>query len=257
MTPDRDIHQIRSQARRAGWLYVLMGITAPLGLLIVPGRLVVRGDAAATAEHLRSMEWLLRLGIASELFHQVVGIFLVLALYRLFRDVNKDWARLVVILGALVSVPIVFVNVLNELAALIFAKAPAYLLSTFDRPQLDALAYLAMRLHTLGFHVVGVFWALWLFPYGLLVIRSRFMPRWIGVSLLIAGMGYLIGSFTALIVPALAPSVGQVADLMRFGELPIFFWLVIWGAREQKPRTTGATPTSATPASPAPVRIGP
>jgi hypothetical protein len=239
MTPERDIRQIRSQARAAGWLYLLIGVTAPLGLLIVPGQLIVRGDAAATADRIRASEWLLRAGIASELFHQVVGIFLVLALYRLFRDVNKDWARLVVILGALVSVPIAFVNVLNELAALSLAKAPAYL-SSFDGRQLDALAYLAMRLHTLGLLVVGVFWGLWLFPLGALVIRSGFIPRWIGVSLLVGGTGYLLGSYTTLIMPVLAPIMGQVADLMRFGELPIMFWLLIWGARVAKSRPTAA-----------------
>ena len=70
----------------------------------------------------RASEWLLRVGIASELIHQIIGVFLVLALYRLFKAVNETHAKQLVILGALVSVPIVFVNVLNEIAALILVK---------------------------------------------------------------------------------------------------------------------------------------
>ena len=134
---------VRQQARIAGLLYLPVGVTAPIGLLIVPGKLVVSGDAAATAERIRAAEWLLRVGIASELFHQVIGIFLVLALYRLFRNVSPSLARQMVILGALVSVPIVFVNVLNEIAALTLVHGAPFL-SAFDPTQRDSLAYLLL-----------------------------------------------------------------------------------------------------------------
>src|SRR5262245_4537665 len=101
------------QARIAGLLYLLMGLTAPIGLVVVPAKLFVRGDATATADRIRASESLLRIGIASELFHQVIFVFLVLALYRLFKGVNEAHARQMVVLGALVSVPIVFLDVLN------------------------------------------------------------------------------------------------------------------------------------------------
>lgn len=218
-------------ARKAGLLYLLLAVSAPLGLMYVPSRLIVAGDATATADRIRASEWLLRLGIGSELFHQAVVIFLVLALYRLFKGVNEYHASLVVILGALVSVPIVFVNVLNEVAALIVLSGADFL-SVYGKSQLDGLAYLFLRLHGQGLVVASVFWGLWLLPFGILVIRSGFIPRVLGYMLFLAGAGYLAGAFATLITPQYAPQVGQVTGILMFFELPIIFYLVIWGARE-------------------------
>jgi hypothetical protein len=223
----------KEQARHAGRLYFLMGIIAPIGLLLVPNALIVSGDAAATADRIRASAWLLRLGIASELVHQVIAVFLLLALYRVFKEVDEHQARLLVILGGLVSIPIVFLNVVNEVAALIIVRGPRFL-SVFDQGQQDALAYLFLRLHTQGINVASIFWGLWLFPFGVLVIRSGFIPRVLGILMLIAGVAYLAGSFTSLLLPQSAPLVNQVAGILQFGELPIIFWLLIWGAREPR-----------------------
>lgn len=217
-------------ARVAGVLYLLIAITAPIGLMYVPGKLIVPGDATATADRLRASESLLRLGIGSELFHQAIAIFLVLALYRLFKGVDEKQAVLMVILGALVSVPIMFLNVLNEIAALVLVSGAEFL-SVFDKRQLDALAYLSLRLHDQGIVVAAIFWGLWLFPFGLLVIRSGFIPRLLGVLMMIAGVGYLASSFTSLLLPQYGALVGQVALILEMGELPIIFWLLIWGTR--------------------------
>jgi hypothetical protein len=222
---------IRRQARVAGVWYLLLALTAPVGLVYVPGKLVVQGSASLTSENLRSSEALLRLGIASELVHQVICIFLVLALYRLFQRVSERRAAEVVILGALVSVPIVFVNVLNELAALAFASGADYLAS-FDPQQRDGLAYLFVHLHDQGIQVVSIFWGLWLFPFGLLVIRSGFIPRGLGVLLVMAGAAYLASAFAALMAPRIAPLVAQWTMPFKMGELPMVIWLLAWGARE-------------------------
>lgn len=210
---------------------MLLGVTAPIGLLYVPSKLIVRGDATATADRIRESESLLRLGIGSELVHQTIVIFLVLALYRLFKPVSEKYAAMTVILGALVSVPIMFVNVLNEIAALFLVSGADYL-SVFDKGQLDALAYTFVRLHGQGVEVASVFWGLWLFPFGILVIRSGFIPRALGYLMLAAGVAYLANSFTTLVLPQYAPQVARVAMVLYFGEVPIMFWLLIWGARE-------------------------
>ncbi len=226
------MNSTKKQARVAGLLYLLLGITAPIGLIYVPGRLIVPGDATATADHLRASESLLRIGIGSELFHQAICIFLVLALYRLFKAVNEQHASLMVILGALVSVPIVFVNVLNEIAALVLISGADFL-SVFEKGQLDALAYLFLRLHGQGIFVAQIFWGLWLFPFAILVIRSGFIPRVFGVLLMIAGFANLASSFTSLLLPGYAHFVSQFATVLEAGELPIVFWLLIWGAKMQ------------------------
>jgi hypothetical protein len=224
------MNSTKKQARVAGWLYLLAAIPAPIGLVYVPGKLIVSGDATATADRIRASESLLRIGIASELLSQIIFIFVVLALYRLFKAVNEALARQVVVLGALVSVPIMFLNVLNEIAALILVSGADFL-SVFDKNQLDALALLFLRLHDQGINVASIFWGLWLFPFGILVIRSDFIPRLLGILLFIAGSGYLVSSFTSVLLPQYAQRVGQIAMVLEFGELPIVFWFLIRGLR--------------------------
>lgn len=229
----------KHQAHVAGLLYLLMAVSAPLGLLYVPGKVIVAGNAAATADNLRASESLVRAGIGSELFHQAGAVFLVLALYLLFRPVSELLAKQLVALGALVSVPIMFVNVLNSIAALTLAKGAPWL-AAFDRPQLDALAYLFARLHGQGIEVASVFWGLWLFPFGLLVIRSGFIPKVLGYLLLVAGAAYVVSSFATLVMPSLVPLVGKVALPLEVAEVPIIFWLAIWGARTPPAGSGGA-----------------
>jgi hypothetical protein len=218
------------QARVAGFLYLLIALSAPIGLLYVPGKLIVSGNATATADNIRASEGLLRVGIASELIHQIIGVFLVLALYRLFKAVNETHAKQLVILGSLVSVPIMFVNVLNDLAALTLVSGADFL-SVFEKPQLDALAYLFVRLHGQGIVVASIFWGLWLFPFGMLVIRSGFIPRVLGFLLMIAGAAYLASASATLILPQYKPLISQIALPLEAAELPIIFWLLIWGAK--------------------------
>ena len=221
---------IKQQARFAGLLYLLLAVTAPVGLLIVPSKLIVSGDAAATIERIRESPELLRLGIAFELIPQIIAIFLLIELYRLFRPVSVTLARQLIILGSLVSVPIMFVNVLNHVAAL-FLLSGADFLAAFSRPQLDGLAYMFTRLHEQGLHVAAVFWGLWLFPYGLLVIRCGFIPRFLGWLLMVAGAAYVVNSFIALCAPQYLDAFGDIAMILYFGEPPIMLWLLIWGAR--------------------------
>ena len=225
----------RKALRVAGFLYLLITVTAPIGLMYVPSRIVVSGDATATADQIRASESLIRIGIGSELFHQAIWVFLVLALYRLFKAVNEDHAKLLVILGALVPVPIMFLNVLNEIAALILVSGADFL-SSFEKGQLDALASLFLRLHYLGFNVAAIFWGLWLFPFGILVIRSSFIPPFLGILLFIAGSANLTSSFTSLLLPQYEQVVGQFANVLALAELPIVLWFIIKGLRS--PRTS-------------------
>ncbi len=221
----------KKKARVAGILYLLASIIGFFGLIYVPSKLIAPGDATATADHVRASPNLLRFGIASELTSFIIFIFVVLALYRLFKAVNGKHALAMVIL-LLVSIPISLLNVLNDIAALILVSGADFL-SAFEKGQLDVLAYLFLRLHGEGFVVAQIFWGLWLFPFGILVIRSGFIPRVLGVLLFIAGSGYLASSFTSLLLPSYRHLVDQFAMVLTIGELPIIFWLLIWGAKDQ------------------------
>jgi hypothetical protein len=226
----------RQQARFAGLLYILMCVTGLPGLLFIPNALIVNGDAVATANHLRASATLFRLGIASELFHQVVFAYLALALYDLLRSVNRSLSTQLVLLVAM-SVPIMFLNTLNELAALILVGAPPFLAS-FTRPQLDSLAFLFLRLHGEGIGVVDVFWSLWLVPFGLLVMRSGFLPRSLGVLLLAGATGAMVGAIGSVLPTLSNGAIDKVGQILALGELPIIVWLVFPGAREPQARTT-------------------
>ncbi len=222
----------------AGLLYLLASIPAPFALIYVPNKLIVPGDATATAKHVRASETLFRFGIASELTSFIIFIFVVLALYRLFKAVNGKHALAMAIL-LLVSIPISLLNVLNEIAALILVSGADFL-SAFEKGQLDALAYLFLRLHGQGFVVAEIFWGLWLFPFGVLVIRSGFIPRFLGVSLFIGGSGYLASSFTSLLLPCYRHLVDQFAMVLTAGELPIIFLAFDLGRKSAA--TGSATP---------------
>jgi len=223
------MNPIKKQAHIAGVLYVLASITAVFAWVYVNGKVFVRDDATTTANNIRASETLLRLGIASELIGSIVFIFVVLALYRLFKPVSENHAMAMAIL-LLISMPISLLAVLGELAALIVAGGGNFL-ATFDQHQLDGLSYLFFRLHGQALVVAQIFWGLWLFPFGTLVIRSRFIPRFLGFLLFIAAFGYLIGSFTVLVLPTYKQLGSQTAMILELAELPIIFWLLIWGAK--------------------------
>ena len=217
------------EARVAGLLYTLACAPAPFALIYVPRVLMVPGDATATADRVRASASLLRMSIAGELFNSILLIFAVLALYRLFKPVNAKLASAMAAL-ILISVPVGLLNIVNHIAPLILVSG-ANFLSAFPKSQLDTLTYLFLRLHSQGLLVAQIFWGLWLFPYGLLIIRSGFIPRWIGVSLYIAGAGYLASSCAALFLPQVVRVVSQVSVVLAVAEFPIIVWLLIWGVK--------------------------
>jgi hypothetical protein len=222
--------------RAAGLLYLVFGATAMFGIFYIPLALTVPGDAGATADRIRTSESLFRLGIASELISVTLFIFVALALYRLFKRVDQQLASLMVILVAL-SVPISFVGVAAELGALGLLSGADYL-SVFAKPQLDALAFVFLRSHAQAVIVTELFWGLWLFPLGLLAIRSEFVPRLVGVLVIVAGSAYLVVTFTAVLLPAYASVVSAIAVVPEAGELSMIVWLLTTGARVPSPGGT-------------------
>ena len=194
------MHPTKKTARIAGAIYLSMVVTGPFSLIYVPSKLIVHGNATATAANVLNHDTLFRLGIVAALFGQVIFICLGVALYRLLSDVNKTWARLMVAF-VLVAAAVAFVNELNNLGALILFRGGEFL-TVLDKAQLNALGMLFVRLNGQGNMIVEIFWGLWLFPFGLLVFRSGFLPRFIGAWLMINCFGYLLLSMTALFFPA-------------------------------------------------------
>ena len=218
-------------ARIAGAIYLSMVVTGPFSLIYVPTKLIIKGNAAATAANILAHETMFRLAIFADLIGQVIFICLAVALYRLLREVSRPWAWLMVAF-VLVSAAVCFLNTVNNIAALILFRGAEYL-SAFDKPQRDALGMLFLRLHSNGLFIAEIFWGLWLFPFGLLVYRSKFLPRFIGVWLMINCFGYLALSVTALFFPAYYNQLFRYSQPVLFGELVIMLWLLIKGARDE------------------------
>jgi hypothetical protein len=225
------MNSTKKTARIAGMLYLVNGLTGFFGIVYVPSRLVVSGNAAATAQNILASERLFRLGIASELICAVEFIFLLWALYRLLGGVDRTHASLMLILG-LAFVPLMCLNVLNEIAALTLLRGGDFL-SALGQPQREAMAMLFLDMHRYGY-VIGWIFGPWLFFFGLLVFKSGFLPRVLGALLIAACFGYLADSLTPLLLPDYAILVGRIASIpLTLGEPAIILWLLIRGAKDQ------------------------
>jgi len=225
---------LRKTARVAGIFYLGMAITGVFGLMYVPSTLYVTGDANATAENIRGNEMLFRLGIVSNLACQILFIFLVLQLYKLFKSVNQSQARLMVGL-VLASVPVAFLNMANQSVALILLSRAEFL-SVFESVEINAMVMLFLKLHNEGIAIAELFWGLWLFPFGYLVYHSGFIPRIFGILLIANCIAYVISSLTHLLFPQFQDIVANILIVPQsVGEFAIMFWLLIKGVREQEP----------------------
>jgi hypothetical protein len=225
--------------RFAGLLYVLTSFVGFFAMGYVPGKIIVHGNAAATASNIAANETLFRLGIASQLVGQAGFIFVALALYDLLKGVNRRQASVMVTL-IVVSIPIAFLNEVNSIAALVLVRGADFL-SMVEKPQREALAMLFLNLHFQGLVVAEIFWGLWLFPLALLTYRSRFLPRFLGVWLAFAGFAWVLLSLTGVALPQYYDKVYSYSQPAIIGEIAFMLWLLIKGA---KPPALDATRSS-------------
>jgi hypothetical protein len=219
--------EINKTARIAGILWFITLLTVVItGITRSP--LIVSGDAIATANNIMASQSQFNIGFVSDLTHQVIFIFYVLVLYKLLKPVSKNQAVLMVIL-ALVGIPIAMLNQLNQFAALPLLSSADYL-AAFQADQWDALVKLFLDLYETGIQIAKIFWGLWLFPFGYLVFKSDYIPRILGVLLIIAGFGYLFDVVTFF----LFPNFPSIALFTWWGELLIALWLLIKGVNSEQ-----------------------
>ena len=218
-------------ARVAGFLYLL---TVPLGIFnftYIPTNLIVSGDAAKTAHNMMASESLVRLGIVSALLGAIIPILYLLLLYKLLKPVSKDIAVLMVVVS-LMGIPIAMLNELTQLGVLQLLSGADYL-TVFTTAQLQALAYLFVRLHSYGIDIAFIFSGLWLFPLGYLVFKSGFLPRILGILLMLGGLSYTVSAVLFFLFPNFDATI---LGLFTFiGESLFYLWLLIKGVKDQKP----------------------
>jgi uncharacterized protein DUF4386 len=222
----------KNPGRVVGFLYMSLILVGPLRLIYIPNKLFVTGNAPATVANIAAHEWLFRFGIAGDLIGAVLLVYLALALYRLFKGVDANLALQVVIFGGVMPALLFFVNVVSDLGALMVVRGADFL-SVFDKPQRDALVMLLLRLHEHQDTAAETLWGVWLFPLAILTYRSRFLPRFLGVWLVLNGLAYLALSFTGVLIPEYQGKVFAMSQPAMLGELVFMLWLVIRGAKPQ------------------------
>ena len=226
----------KNAARMAGLLYLVVVLTGLFSLLYVPSQISVDGDAVATVDNIVAHNSLFRLGIVMELIGHVVFLVLPLVLYKLLGPVNREAAVLMVAF-AVMSVPLSFVNNINKLNVLSLLSGADYL-RAFTVEQLHARVMLSLDAYDNGILVSTIFWGLWLLPFGYLVFKCGYLPKVLGILLMLGCFGYLINYLLVELLPGYAGTT--TARVVRMpaalGELGTCLWLLIIGAREPASR---------------------
>jgi hypothetical protein len=234
----------KTTARIAGFLYLSIFVIAPLSLLVLPSRLVVPGDAAATVTNIRASEFLFRIGVVGDSVLFLIEIALSATFYVLLRQVNKPLS-LVAAFSRLGEAFIMGINVLVHIVVLHLLGGATYL-AAFETEQLHALVSLLLQVHDDGILVSQVFFGLHLITLGYLLYKSSFFPRILGVMLVFASFGYLIESFGNFLFPSYEEIYAWVViALAAVPEFSLTLWLIVKGVRT--PRRADPTPVPPRP----------
>jgi hypothetical protein len=220
-------------ARIGGALYLIIILAGMFAVIFVRGKLIVSGDATATANNIMASPLLWRMGIACDLIMHVCDVPLMLIFYVILRPVNKNLALLVVLFN-LVQTAVLVANELNLLAAL-FLLGRADYLKAFEPHQLHALSYLSLKLQDYGFGVGLIFFGCECLIVGYLIFRSVYLPKAIGLLMQLAGLCYLTNSFALLLAPTFANMLFPAVLVPAFiGELSLCLWLLVKGVNVPK-----------------------
>lgn len=222
---------LKKASRIAGLWYLMLAIAGSY-VLFVRSQTIVSGDAIATARNIVEKEFLYRTGIVSSLLSSVVFVFLVLALYKLFENVNLSKARLMVAL-VIVQVPISFVIETFNIAAVMIAKGEIWKSLAQEERQDSAMLFL--KIHGYGISILKVFWGLWLLPLGQLAYQSLFIPKILGILLIVGGVGYVLDSLMTLLLPEYRHIIAPFALVHSLGEILIILWLLVKGVALKPP----------------------
>lgn len=214
-------------ARMAGILYFIVFVAAMFGPIYVQSTLVVPDDAAATAAAISRSPGLFRAGIGSYFVILLSEIPLTVLLYVLMRPINKTLSLMAAAFRIAMTI-IHGLNLVNQLAALTLLSGADYL-SIFDPNQLQGLMLFFLNAHELGWSIGMVFLAPHVVLLGYLVYQSGYMPKILGVLLVLAGVSYLIDGVALLLVPGYTVTPIVFAIFITVAELVFPLWLLVKG----------------------------
>ncbi|MEP6932235.1 MAG: DUF4386 domain-containing protein [Flavobacterium sp.] len=219
----------KKTARIAGILYFIIAITGAFGIMYVPTQLFVDNDISLTAKNILNNELLFRFGIFSSLVCQTVFVFLALTLYNLFKNVNAHLSRTLVAL-VVAGVPIAFFIIFNQYYILLILKEN--FMTHFSSIQQNSLAMLSLKMYGNGNVIIGIFWGLWLIPFGQLTYQSNFIPKILGILLILGGLSYLIDTTAFILFPKYHSITGIFVGITSAtAEFAMILWLLIKGIK--------------------------
>jgi hypothetical protein len=227
----------RLKARMAGACQLLEAVTAAFGEVVIPGKLVVAGNAAATAANILGHERLFWLGFASSLIGVAFHIVWALLLYELLKPVNRS-VSLLAAFFILVGCAIQALTCLLYLAPLLILQGGSSL-SAFTLEQLQSLALMFLKLNDYAFDVYLVFFGFWCVLIGYLIFKSTFLPRVLGVLLAISGLGWMTYLYPPLATRLFFPFIAAASAL---GEIPLELWLIVMGVNVQRWKQQASPP---------------
>lgn len=222
-------------ARVAGLFYLLVVINGMFTLAYIPSKLVINEDPSATFQNIISHESMFRFGIVSAVVCYLSFLLLAIFLYKLLRHINENYARLMLLIVT-ISIPVSFVNLQNQLSIVSLINASNYL-ADFSPKQIQAQALLYLAQYNNGIQIAGIFWGLWLLPFGYLVFNSGILPKLLGILLMLGCFGYLIEFIADTLIPQFSKM--SIAAYIRIpgsiGELGMCLWLLMMGVKADKP----------------------
>ena len=223
----------QTYARIGGVLYLILILVEMFAVIFVRDKLIVSGDATATANNIIGSQSLWRFGIAADLIMHVLDVPIMLIIYLLLRPVNKNLALLVLLFN-LIQTAVLVANKLNLIAALLPLENEDYL-KAIEPHQLHAQVYLSLKLHDYGFGIGLLFFGFVCLIEGYLIFRSGFLPKIIGILMQIAGLCYLTNSFALLLAPKFANMIFPAIMMPCFvAELSFCLWLIVKGVNLPK-----------------------
>ena len=225
-------NSLNKTARMAGFLYLIYMVTTIVADVFGRSPLIVFGDAAATAKNIMASEWQFRLGITGDLVSAVFFLLAAWALYVLLKPVNKDLALLFVLLN-LGGVAVYSINLLNQFAAVLLLSGADYL-KVFQTDQLQSLAMFFLNLHHNGYWIAQIFFGAWLFPLGYLVYKSGFLPKILGIVMMVHFVGWLMTFLQFFLFPGFTAITYVTYPLGFISEFGLTLWLLIMGVKNQE-----------------------
>lgn len=220
----------KKTARLAGLLYFIWFLTGMYAMFYIPSHINTEGDAVTASRDILANEFLFRTSIINGIFSSIIWIFMVLVFYRLFKSVCDRQAKLLVAF-VIVQVPTVFFMEAFSITSLMIFKGK--ILKSFDLIQRNDVAMLFLNINEYLVLTLEVFWGMWLFPLGILIYKSRFLPRFLGVWLFINGFAFLVLSYIGLMLPQFKHIAFKIALPAMLGEVALMLWLLIMGAKNK------------------------